>query len=984
MRTRSLLKRGTIAFWAVALLIGTLVLGWQVFLPAYLESYLKDTLAEYGFSARALTVRSIGFNRTELADFEFTDGTTIDAITVEYRPAEISRNQRFDRLVITSLRHPLVDMPWAREGGDADAGAGETRPPVALPVDEVVLRDSRIAIMTPSGPIDLAFDLEAKGPAQGGITVAGAVTIHGESGEIQTPFSATISAAGAFEVLATPESGRLEWRGATLELRDGAFSASGTRAAVERADAMLAATITLPDGSVADLDGAGQVHDDALSVELTLAGNDVQERLELAGDLEDMSGPSPSLDARLAGDLRLLDRVAALAGLEPYGVMEGRLTARLSGELTPPAGGIPQSAGGSLDIVAHGILASGDRGGLSAGARFALAEGTLSVETERPALAEWRPPDSVHGYKLRLSARNGDAFAVRLNQVGTGWTVAAAGPYALSHGRNIAAGALDLTASLDETDGTLAGPIAADLEMSGTLARTAAIVGAQATLEGHLALADERWSLRPNGCIAIALESLTIAPATTTEGLSGCISALPDQPLLAMSPGRPDALTLAAIVDLEPGEVVLGSGTADPTRLGFELPEATVRVVQAEGRIMADVAAAGASLALPDQAIAFDGIDIAASADTTQVVPLSIRLDGATVRSEQTPPWFAPLSMTGFSAMARDGAFLFEGSVTGAGGAIAAAVNGQHDAASGAGRLDLRLDPVSFAEGVRQPADLAPVLGPVPITNVTGSIDGSARLAWGDRLTSSAELALEDVTLNLGAALVRSIDGRLRADSLIPFSLPDGQLLSVDGAEFGLVLEEGAMAFGVGPGGRLSVQGLGFGLAGGSLAVEPFDVGPADDELPMTVIMRGIDLARLAEQFPVEGLSLTGNIDGRIPLRLREDTITVENGVLESTEAGVIRYVASVPFGSEGEGGVALLINAVENFQYEALRATLNGRTGEDLDVAIRLTGANPEVYDGFPIALNVNLSGALDQILLTGLRSLAIADEAGRILRGE
>ena len=202
--------------------------------------------------------------------------------------------------------------------------------------------------------------------------------------------------------------------------------------------------------------------------------------------------------------------------------------------------------------------------------------------------------------------------------------------------------------------------------------------------------------------------------------------------------------------------------------------------------------------------------------------------------------------------------------------------------------------------------------------------------------------------------------------------------------ELSLWLGLAALAFGLSDGDLLSVQGLGFGLAGGSLAVEPFQARLTDQEVTLAVTLQGVDLDRLSQQFPAEGLSITGRIDGRIPLRLMGDTITVDNGVLESTEAGVIRYVATVPVGPAEEGGVALLITAVENFQYEALRATLDGRTGEDLDVAIRLTGANPELYDGFPIALNVNLSGALDQILLSGLRSLTIADEAGRVLRGE
>lgn len=152
----------------------------------------------------------------------------------------------------------------------------------------------------------------------------------------------------------------------------------------------------------------------------------------------------------------------------------------------------------------------------------------------------------------------------------------------------------------------------------------------------------------------------------------------------------------------------------------------------------------------------------------------------------------------------------------------------------------------------------------------------------------------------------------------------------------------------------------------------------------MVITMQGVDLAELSEQFLIEGLTVTGHLDGRVPIRLTEDTISIEEGVLETIGAGVIRYVTTLPMGPPGEGGVDLLLSAVQNFHYERLRATLNGRTGEDLEVAIQLTGANPDLYDGYPIALNVNLSGALEEVLRSGFRSMAIADDAGDLLRGD
>jgi hypothetical protein len=429
--------------------------------------------------------------------------------------------------------------------------------------------------------------------------------------------------------------------------------------------------------------------------------------------------------------------------------------------------------------------------------------------------------------------------------------------------------------------------------------------------------------------------------------------------------------------------MTLDIGAAERIRLDIDIPEATISARMAsDGGLVAEIAAPDTSLDLPGLGLAVDDIALALSTGSEPLARL--RLDSAMARSLEDPAWFAPLLITGEATMNDPIDIGFAGSVRGANGAVAATVEGRHDLSSAAGRMEVRLDPVSFAPDGLQPIDVAPVLGPASIGDVTGGLAASARIGWGERLSSTGELRLEDLSLTMSEASIRGIDGTLRADSLFPLSLPDGQVVSVAGADVGFVLDQGAIAFGLADGDRLSVQGVGFGLADGVLAVEPFQAVLGDRALALIVVLQGVDLAQLSRQFPVEGLTLTGRIDGRVPIRLIEDTISIENGILESTEAGVIRYVATLPLGPTGEGGVALLLNAVRNFRYEGLRATVNGETGDDLEVAIRLTGANPELYDGFPIALNINLSGALDEILQSGLRSMGIADEAGSLLRGE
>ena len=46
--------------------------------------------------------------------------------------------------------------------------------------------------------------------------------------------------------------------------------------------------------------------------------------------------------------------------------------------------------------------------------------------------------------------------------------------------------------------------------------------------------------------------------------------------------------------------------------------------------------------------------------------------------------------------------------------------------------------------------------------------------------------------------------------------------------------------------------------------------------------------------------------------------------------------------------------------------------------MALHLRGNNPELYDGYPIAVNLSVTGALDRLLEQGLFSANLADDLG------
>ncbi len=77
------------------------------------------------------------------------------------------------------------------------------------------------------------------------------------------------------------------------------------------------------------------------------------------------------------------------------------------------------------------------------------------------------------------------------------------------------------------------------------------------------------------------------------------------------------------------------------------------------------------------------------------------------------------------------------------------------------------------------------------------------------------------------------------------------------------------------------------------------------------------------------------------------------------------------------------MLAALENFQYERLRVTLDRRTDGDTIIGLYFRGANPDVQDGRPFEFNVPISGYdLDQMLRRGLVGYRIPDVIAERLR--
>ena len=389
---------------------------------------------------------------------------------------------------------------------------------------------------------------------------------------------------------------------------------------------------------------------------------------------------------------------------------------------------------------------------------------------------------------------------------------------------------------------------------------------------------------------------------------------------------------------------------------------------------------------LPDQQITLDGIatDLALTADGLapgQAIPVTV----ASISQGGKPAWFAPLTLSG-TLRPNPGRVDFEARLSGPADALVLSLRGRQDLARGQGQAQLDLAPVTFAKGGLQPAGLAPVLGD-RLADVAGRIALDGTLAWGkgDQVQADLALLLDSLGFTAGPARFAQVNGVLHLDRLWPPTTPPGQQLAIGLLDLGLPLTQGQIGFRLDPDRTLAVEQLRWSFAGGTVRAQPFRVGSEASDIKVTLTADGLDLGQLFGLTRLDGLSGEGKVHGTLPVRIKDGVATIAGGELETDRPGQLRYRPAQPPSALQAGGanMNLLLQALENFHYEALRITLDGRTDAAMAIGLHVRGANPELYGGYPIEFNLNLEGELANILRSGLASYQIPERIREQMRG-
>lgn len=313
-------------------------------------------------------------------------------------------------------------------------------------------------------------------------------------------------------------------------------------------------------------------------------------------------------------------------------------------------------------------------------------------------------------------------------------------------------------------------------------------------------------------------------------------------------------------------------------------------------------------------------------------------------------------------------------------GALTANVQLNRDLSTNSGSLSV--DDARIAFDAARLSDFAPDW-PYPWDIVNGSWDASLNLDWqtDDTITSydgAMTHKLEALAgkfnniafVGLNTRLAATLDSVSGSD-VSPAKLDIGLLdigLPVENivADYAIDLEKRGVL----------VQGLSMAALGGEFVADPFAFSAAAAANPIMLHANSIQLQLIVDLAEFEDIEMSGAVSGTLPVTIKGNKMTIENGRLESEPpGGVIRYRAGdaaldavVP-----DSGLTIVTRALNNFEFDSLTADVNYTEAGDLKLQMRLSGINPDMDATQPIILNLGVENNVPQLLrsLQAIRSI-------------
>ncbi len=327
---------------------------------------------------------------------------------------------------------------------------------------------------------------------------------------------------------------------------------------------------------------------------------------------------------------------------------------------------------------------------------------------------------------------------------------------------------------------------------------------------------------------------------------------------------------------------------------------------------------------------------------------------------------------------AEETAFVLDGALAVPGQGLRVPVTATYRREDAQGRVAIGPARVAFEPDGLQPQNLGSAFSLVTRADGIADLEATLEFASGQARGGDAVLAFKDLSLATDQGIVEGLNGSVRLESLLPPRTAGPQTVTARRVVAGVPLEEPAIDFRMvtSPEGPVVIVDHAEGrFAGGKILMDGAHWRPSAVSNAIDIGIREISLDRLLRDYAMEGMSGTGTLNGLIPLTISAGDVTIDAGVLQAEDGGVLR----VSWGGAGETllkqgeYVALMVQALQDFRFSTLRAQVDRPEEGELAAKVTMEGHNPSVRDGYPIRFNITLSGELEKIL-------AAVREGGRL----
>ena len=272
-----------------------------------------------------------------------------------------------------------------------------------------------------------------------------------------------------------------------------------------------------------------------------------------------------------------------------------------------------------------------------------------------------------------------------------------------------------------------------------------------------------------------------------------------------------------------------------------------------------------------------------------------------------------------------------------------------------------------------QPKALHPALA--QLQKVRGRVDfvGSASFTPAGLSASAGQLDLQIDRMTLPGGAVTNLSLPLTLTSLWPLESAAGQRLDLEKFGQGPAVEDLVLRYrldarqtGDSPLPVVAVEQATMRLLGGRLNLGPSRLDPAADAQNLVLLAEELDLVSVLSLLNQEGVAGNGRLRGRVPLAFRAGQLVIDGVRLEAEGPGVLAFTSGPTEQALIQGGkhINLLLRALQNFHYQDLLLTLDRQPNGQSQLLLALNGSNPDLYAGYPFALNLTLETAAAPLL--------------------